>query len=109
MLNFTVGPVQSSEVVHAIGAEDVPYFRTAEFSEVMLENERLMLKFVNAPKDSQTVFITGLGSASMEAAVMNLLTPQDQLRDKVFSMGHMGCLTTADYDKLLVAKKAVLK
>ena len=48
MLSFTVGPVQSSESVHAIGAQDVPYFRTAEFSKVMLENERLMLKFVNA-------------------------------------------------------------
>lgn len=45
MINFTVGPVQSCDEVHSIGAEDVPYFRTAEFSEVMLENERLVLKF----------------------------------------------------------------
>ena len=52
MLNFTVGPVQSSDTVRAIGAENIPYFRTAEFSEVMLENERLMLKFANAPEDS---------------------------------------------------------
>lgn len=78
MINFTVGPVQSCEAVHAIGARDVPYFRTAEFSEVMLENERLMLKFANAPKGSRAVFITGSGTASMEAAVMNLLTPQDR-------------------------------
>ena len=42
MINFTVGPVQSSEAVRAIGAEQVPYFRTAEFSELMLENERLI-------------------------------------------------------------------
>ena len=42
MINFTVGPVQSSEAVRAIGAEQVPYFRTSEFSEVMLENERLI-------------------------------------------------------------------
>ena len=39
MINFTVGPVQSSDAVRAIGAEQVPYFRTAEFSELMLENE----------------------------------------------------------------------
>ena len=32
MLNFTVGPVQSSDRVRAIGAEQVPYFRTPEFS-----------------------------------------------------------------------------
>ena len=34
MINFTVGPVQSSEAVRAIGGENVPYFRTAEFSAV---------------------------------------------------------------------------
>ena len=78
MINFTVGPVQSCEVVHEIGAQDVPYFRTAEFSEVMLENERLMLKFAGAPTGSRAVFITGSGTASMEAVVMNLLTPEDR-------------------------------
>ena len=45
MINFTVGPVQSSEEVRAIGAEQVPYFRTSEFSELMLENEALIKKF----------------------------------------------------------------
>ena len=38
MINFTVGPVQSSEAVRQIGAEQVPYFRTPEFSKIMLEN-----------------------------------------------------------------------
>ena len=42
MLNFTVGPVQSSDKVRQIGSEQVPYFRTPEFSSLMLENERLM-------------------------------------------------------------------
>ena len=42
MLNFTVGPVMSSEKVCEIGGEQVPYFRTPEFSDIMLENERLM-------------------------------------------------------------------
>ena len=78
MINFTVGPVQSSDAVREIGAQNVPYFRTAEFSEVMLENERLMLKFAGAPEGSRAVFITGSGTASMEAAVMNLLTPEDR-------------------------------
>lgn len=78
MLNFTVGPVQSCDAVRRIGAENVPYFRTAEFSEVMLENERLMLKFAGAPDGSRAVFVTGSGTASMEAAVMNLLTTEDR-------------------------------
>ena len=35
MLNFTVGPVMSSEKVCEIGGEQVPYFRTPEFSDIM--------------------------------------------------------------------------
>ena len=78
MLNFTVGPVMSSEAVRAIGAEQVPYFRTAEFSELMLENEKLIKKFAKASEDSRVVFITGSGTASMEATVMNTLTKEDK-------------------------------
>ena len=79
MLNFTVGPVMSSEEICAIGAEQVPYFRTPEFSEVMLENERLMLKFAKAGNGSRAVFMTGSGTLSMEAAVMNVFTEQDKV------------------------------
>ena len=78
MLNFTVGPVMSGDAVRAIGAEQVPYFRTAEFSEVMFENEKLMKKFAKASDDSKVVFITGSGTASMEAVIMNTLTGNDK-------------------------------
>ncbi len=79
MINFTVGPVQSCEEVRAIGAEHVPYFRTPEFSAVMLENEALMRKFAKAGADSRVIFITGSGTASMEAAVMNVFTENDKV------------------------------
>lgn len=79
MLNFTVGPVQSSDSVLAIGAMQVPYFRTKEFSEVMLENEKLFKKFAKASDDARVVFITGSGTASMEASVINTLTPKDKV------------------------------
>ena len=65
MLNFTVGPVQSSEEVRAIGGEQVPYFRTAEFSAVMLENEQMMLEYAKAPKGSRAVFMTCSSTGSM--------------------------------------------
>ena len=78
MLNFTVGPVQSSDIVCAIGAEQVPYFRTEEFSKVMLENEAFIKKFAKASERSRVVFITGSGTASMEAAIINTLTPKDK-------------------------------
>lgn len=79
MLNFTVGPVMSNEEVLAVGGEQVPYFRTQEFSETMFENEALMKEFVNATPGSRVVFITGSGTASMEATVMNVLTPSDKV------------------------------
>ena len=78
MINFTVGPVQSSDAVRAIGAEQVPYFRTSEFSDVMFENERLIKKFAKASDDSKVVFLTSSGSGAMETAIMNTLTPTDK-------------------------------
>ncbi len=78
MINFTVGPVQSDERIREMGRSQVPYFRTPEFSEVMLESERLFLKDAFAPEGSRAVFITASGTASMEAAVMNTLTPADR-------------------------------
>lgn len=79
MINFSVGPVQSSESVRAIGNEQVPYFRTEEFSNIMLENKKLIEKFVNAPSGSDVVFITGSGTASMEAIIANTLTKYDKV------------------------------
>lgn len=92
MINFTVGPVQSAKCVKMIGAEDCPYFRTQEFSDVMRESERLIKKFAGAPEGSRVVFITGSGTASMEATVMNVLTPQDRvLVVNGGSFGHRFC------------------
>ena len=52
MLNFTIGPVMSNKDVLSVSAESSPYFRTREFSEIMLENERMMLDFLAAPENS---------------------------------------------------------
>ena len=79
MLNFTVGPVMSSEEVLSIGAEQVPYFRTAEFSAVMLENEKFMLEYAKAPDNSRAVFMTCSSTGSMEATVMNCFSKEDKV------------------------------
>ena len=78
MLNFTVGPVMSSDSVRAIGAEQVPYFRTVEFSQMMLENEQLIKKFAHTTDDSRVVFLTSSGSGGMETAIMNCLNKSDK-------------------------------
>lgn len=79
MLNFTVGPVMSSDLIREIGSEQVPYFRTSEFSNLMFENEKLILEYTGAPKGSHTVFMTNSSTGSMEAVVMNCFDVNDKL------------------------------
>lgn len=79
MLNFTVGPVMSCEEVRTIGAEQVPYFRTPEFSKIMFENENLMKKFAKVDENARVVFLTGSGTAAMEAAVINVFDTKDKV------------------------------
>lgn len=79
MLNFTVGPVMSPDEVLTVSAENAPYFRTSEFSQVILENERIMLGLLSAPKDSRCVFLTASGTGAMEASVMGVLAPAERV------------------------------
>ena len=78
MINFTVGPVQMNEEVRKIGGEEIPYFRTDEFSAVMKANERMFLKSAYAGKNARTVFLTGSGTSAMEATVMHTLSTDDK-------------------------------
>ena len=79
MLNFTVGPVQMREEIREIGAEQIPYFRTKEFSEIMMKNEFLIKKFAKASESARAVFITGSGTAAMESVVMNSSAKDDKV------------------------------
>ena len=79
MLNFTIGPVMTGEEIRKVGMEQVPYFRTPEFSQLMLENESIIKRLAKAPEGSRAVFMTGSGTASMEASVMNFLTADDNV------------------------------
>ena len=79
MLNFTVGPVQCSDEVCAVGGEQVPYFRTPEFSAIMLENEKLILEFSKAPNGSKVAFMTNSSTGSMEAVVINCFDNSDKV------------------------------
>lgn len=78
-LNFTVGPVQSNDYICSIGSEQVPYFRNEIFSNIVFESESLIKKFLNAPSDSKVLFITGSGTASMEASIINIFNKSDKL------------------------------
>lgn len=74
---FTPGPVKMSESILALGRLQTPYFRNDEFSKILLECETYLLNIAKAPPGSRVVFLTGSGTAAMEAAVVNLLAPED--------------------------------
>lgn len=78
-LNFAVGPVMMHESIRSIGKEQIPYFRTPEFSGVMRENEGMLKRIAGAPKESRVVFLTGSGTAGMEMAVMNSFSQKDKV------------------------------
>ncbi len=79
MINFTVGPVQMDPETRSIGSNQIPYFRTQEFSKLMKENETLLCRFFDAPDNSRVVFMTGSGTASMEGGVMNFFSREDKV------------------------------
>ena len=76
---FTVGPVEMYPETLDIAGKQLPYFRTAEFSEIMFENERFIKKAVYAGDDAKAAFLTTSGTGAMEAAVINCFTSRDRV------------------------------
>lgn len=79
MINMTVGPVAMHDEILAVAGSPVPYFRTGEFSELMLDNEKMFLDLIDAPEKSRCAFLTASGTGAMEACVSNILTPSDKV------------------------------
>ncbi len=76
---FTLGPVEMYDRTFEIAKKQVPYFRTPEFSEVVLECERLLKKLAGAREDDKVVFLTCSGTGAMEATVLNCFGENDKL------------------------------
>ncbi len=76
---FTPGPVAMPKAVLDAGGGQVPPFRNAAFSAVVLECEELLLDLVGAPAGSRVVFLTASGTAAMEAVLLNLSLPHGKV------------------------------
>jgi aspartate aminotransferase-like enzyme len=76
---FTPGPIAMDPETIAISGAQPQYFRTPDFSQIMLECNRMLKTVLDAPDDAQTIFLTASGTAAMEATVMNLFTPKDSV------------------------------
>lgn len=76
---FTVGPVEMYPQTLKIESEQLPYFRTPEFSSVMKNIETNFLKTVFAPEGTLFSLLTCSGSGAMEASVINTLNRTDKV------------------------------
>lgn len=56
----------------AIAARQIPYMRTAWFSQLMKENERMLLDAIGC-RDGKVMFFTSSGTGAMEAIVENFV------------------------------------
>ncbi|MBE6153696.1 MAG: alanine--glyoxylate aminotransferase family protein [Firmicutes bacterium] len=76
---FTVGPTEMYEDTFEVGSKQLPYFRTNEFSKIVLETSSKMKKLLYTNEDTKLIFITGSGSAAMESIVSNSFNKEDKL------------------------------
>jgi len=76
---FTVGPVQMFPEILEMKSQQVPYFRTDEFSELMHSIDRDFKRLVGTHQSSKTIYLTASGTGAMEAAVENCFTSTDRL------------------------------
>ncbi len=76
---FTVGPVEMHPEILRIGGEQPPYFRTEEFSQIVLDCERMMCELAGAPPGTRMILLTCSGTGGMEAAVINAVGSDDRV------------------------------
>lgn len=76
---FTIGPVMMDENILSVAAMQPPYFRTAEFSETILGCRESLLELVGAGSSSDIIFLTGSGTAAMEASIINFFDSHSRL------------------------------
>lgn len=75
---FTAGPVAMYPGTLQVGGTQTPYFRTEEFSQIVLDSERRMCSLAGAPPGSRTMLLACSGSGAMEAAVLNAVGSADR-------------------------------
>lgn len=77
---FTIGPVEMYEHTLQVRSQQIPYFRTDEFSQMNCDTDRMLKQIIGTEEESKVIYLTASGTAAMEATVMNCL---DSVLDNV--------------------------
>lgn len=72
-MNSFVFPGNIDQQIAAIGAQPIPYMRTAEFSAINLESERILLELIHC-QGGKTIIYTGSGTGAMSAVIENYVS-----------------------------------
>lgn len=75
---FTLGPVAMYPETLKIAGQQLPYFRTSEFSKIMLENEQRLKDLLHLTR-GYIAMLTGSGTAAMEAVVACCLGKENRV------------------------------
>lgn len=65
-----VFPGNIDSTIAEIGGGEIPYMRTAQFSAINLESEKILLELIHC-KNGKTIIYTGSGTGAMSAVVEN--------------------------------------
>lgn len=76
---FTVGPTEMFKETLAVCSKQLPYFRTKEFSNIVLNSAEQLKKLLKTNTDTKIVYLTASGSAAMESIVSNAFDTKDKL------------------------------
>ncbi len=76
---FTIGHCEMFDEVKFARQKNIPYFRTQEFSDLMLQTDSMLKKFASTDISSKTIYLTASGTAAMEAVVINCFGTEDNL------------------------------
>ena len=76
---FTVGPTEMYDEIKSEGGKQTPYFRTEEFSQLMLDTDIMLKKFLKTSNESKVIYLTASGTGAMEATIINCLRDDDKI------------------------------
>lgn len=76
-LSFAFPGLMEEEIL-SIGSEQIPYMRTQEFSEMVMDSERLLKQLIGC-SDGKLIVYTASGTAAMESAVINYVSKFDKI------------------------------
>lgn len=79
MTHFIIGPVQMYPEAMNIRQNDFSYFRSDDFSKIMMNNAKRLSLLMNCPSYKNIIFLTMSGTGAMEAAIENCLSHKDRV------------------------------